>query len=161
MGSRFGGLKQLTPVDENKNCIIDYSVFDAISTGFDRVVFIIRKANEQIFKDTIGKRIESRIAVEYVFQENDSIPDGRIPKDREKPLGTGHAILCCKDIVKDDFVIINADDFYGKGAYKVAADFIRKECSDKVYGCVCYKAGNTLTENGAVKRGYALLRMEM
>ena len=91
--------------------------------------------------------------MEYVFQENDSIPDERIPKDREKPLGTGHAILCCKDAVKEDFVIINANNFYGKGAYKVAADFIRKEYSDKVYGCVCYKAGNTLTENGTVKRG--------
>ncbi len=153
MGSRFGGLKQLTPVDENKNYIIDYSVFDAISAGFDKVVFIIRKANEQIFKDTIGKRIESRIAVEYVFQENDSIPDGRIPEDREKPLGTGHAILCCKDAVDDDFMIINADDFYGKGSYRAAADFIKNECSDKVFGCVCYQAGNTLTENGTVKRG--------
>ena len=153
IGSRFGGLKQLTPVDENKNYIIDYSVFDAISAGFDKVVFIIRKANEQIFKDTIGKRIESRIAVEYVFQENDSIPDCRIPEDREKPLGTGHAILCCKDAVDDDFMIINADDFYGKGSYRAAADFIRKECSDRVFGCVCYQAGNTLTENGTVKRG--------
>ena len=153
IGSRFGGLKQLTPIDENENYIIDNSVFDAISAGFDKVVFIIRKANEQIFKDTIGKRIESRIAVEYVFQENDSIPDGRIPEDREKPLGTGHAILCCKDAVDDDFMIINADDFYGKGSYRAAADFIRKECSDKVFGCVCYQAGNTLTENGTVKRG--------
>lgn len=153
MGSRFGGLKQLTPVDENDNYIIDYSVYDAIEAGFNRVVFIIRKANEELFKNTIGNRIGSRIAVEYVFQENDSIPDERIPKDRKKPLGTGHAILCCKDTVKEDFVIINADDFYGKGAYRVAADFIRKECSDKVYGCVCYKAGNTLTENGTVKRG--------
>ena len=153
IGDRFDGLKQLTPVDENDNYIIDYSVYDAIAAGFDRVVFIIRKANEELFKNTIGNRIGSRIAVEYVFQENDSIPDDRIPKDREKPLGTGHAILCCKDAVKEDFVIINADDFYGKGAYKVAADFIRKECSDRVYGCVCYKAGNTLTENGTVKRG--------
>ena len=153
MGSRFGGLKQLTPVDDNDNYIIDYSVFDAIAAGFDRVVFIIRKANEKLFRDTIGRRIESKIAVEYVFQENDSIPDGRIPMDREKPLGTGHAILCCKDTVKDCFAIINADDFYGKGAYRVASDFIRDECSEDVYGCVCYRAGNTLTENGTVKRG--------
>ena len=160
MGSRFGGLKQLTPVDENDNYIIDYSVYDAIAAGFDRVVFIIRKANEELFKNTIGNRIGSRIAVEYVFQENDSIPDGRISKDREKPLGTGHAILCCRDAVKEDFVIINADDFYGKGAYRVAANFIRKECSDSVYGCVCYKAGNTLTENGTVKRGVCKVENE-
>ena len=158
MGSRFGGLKQLTPVDKNDNYIIDYSVFDAISAGFEKVVFIIRKANEQVFKDTIGKRIESKIKVEYVFQENDSIPDDRIPTDREKPLGTGHAILCCKDVVDDSFMIINADDFYGKGSYKVAADFIKNECSDRVFGCVCYQAGNTLTENGKVKRGVCTVK---
>ena len=138
--------------------IVDYSVFDAISEGFDKVVFIIRKAHEQTFKDTIGKRIESKIKVEYVFQENDSISNRHIPNDREKPLGTGHAILCCNDVVDDNFMIINAYDFYGKGSYKVAADFIKNECSDKVFGCVCYQAGNTLTENGKVKRGVCCIK---
>lgn len=153
MGSRFGGLKQLEPMDDHNNFLIDYSVFDAISAGFDKVVFIIRKANEKIFKETIGSRIGSKVRVEYVFQENDTVPDPRIPADRTKPLGTGHAILCCRDVVDDKFMIINADDFYGKGSYSTAADFIRRECSDKVFGCVCYHAGNTLTENGKVKRG--------
>ncbi len=140
-------------MDEHRNFIIDYSVFDAISAGFDKVVFIIRKANEQIFKDTIGKRIGSRVDVEYVFQENDSVPDPRIPADRTKPLGTGHAILCCKDVVDDKFMIINADDFYGRGSFLTAADFIRNECSDRMFGCVCYRADRTLSENGKVKRG--------
>ena len=153
MGSRFGGLKQLEPMDDHNNFLIDYSVFDAISAGFDKVVFIIRKANEKIFKETIGSRIGSKVRVEYVFQENDTVPDPRIPADRTKPLGTGHAILCCRDVVDDKFMIINADDFYGKGSYSTAADFIRNDCSDKVFGCVCYHAGNTLTENGKVKRG--------
>ena len=153
MGSRFGGLKQLEPMDEHNNFIIDYSVFDAIAAGFDKVVFIIRKANEEIFKSTIGSRIGKKVKVEYVFQENSAVPDSRIPEGRTKPLGTGHAILCCKDTVKDSFMIINADDFYGKGAYATAADFIKKDCSDRVFGCVCYQAGNTITENGKVKRG--------
>lgn len=153
MGSRFGGLKQLEPMDDHNDFIIDYSVFDAIAAGFDKVVFIIRKANEEIFKETIGSRIGTKVKVEYVFQENTAVPDGRIPADRTKPLGTGHAILCCKDVVDDSFMIINADDFYGKGSYATAADFIRRECSDTVFGCVCYHAGNTITANGKVKRG--------
>ena len=153
LGSRFKGNKQTTPIDENGNFIIDYSVFDAISAGFDSVVFIIRKENEGIFKDTIGNRIGSRVNVEYVFQEPDSIPDDRIPKDRTKPLGTAHAILCCKDVVKEPFMIINADDFYGTGSYIKANEFIENECNDSTYGCICYEASKTMTESGSVKRG--------
>ena len=153
LGSRFEGNKQTEPIDDDGNFIIDYSVFDAISSGFDSVVFIIRKENEEIFRNTIGNRIGSRIKVEYVFQEPDSIPDPRIPKDRTKPLGTAHAILCCRDVVKEPFMIINADDFYGRGSYTTAAEFIKKECNDTTYGCVCYEASKTMTENGSVKRG--------
>ena len=153
LGSRFKGNKQTTPIDEYGNFIIDYSVFDAISAGFDSVVFIIRKENEGIFKDTIGNRIGSRVKVEYVFQEPDSIPDDRIPKDRTKPLGTAHAILCCKDVVKEPFMIINADDFYGTGSYIKAKEFIENECNDSTYGCICYEASKTMTESGSVKRG--------
>ena len=158
MGSRFGGLKQLEPIDDHKDFIIDYSVFDAVAAGFDKVTIIIRKENEAIFKETIGKRISSKVDVEYVFQEKDTVPDARIPVERTKPLGTAHAILCCKDSVKDNFMIINADDFYGRGSYERAAEFIRKECSDSVYGCVCYHAGNTLTEFGKVKRGVCTVK---
>jgi len=153
LGSRFKGNKQTTPIDENGNFIIDYSVFDAISGGFDSVVFIIRKENEEVFKSTIGNRIGSRVKVEYVFQEPDSIPDDRIPKGRTKPLGTAHAILCCKDVVKEPFMIINADDFYGTGSYIKANEFIENECNDSTYGCICYEASKTMTESGSVKRG--------
>lgn len=154
MGSRFGGLKQIQSVDEYNHFIIDYSVYDAIKAGFKRVVFVIRKDNEKIFKDTIGSRFKNSIQIDYVFQENDSIRVDGIPADRVKPLGTAHAILCCKDVVKDPFMIINADDYYGYGSYELAMGF---DCSDSEFGCITYKAGNTLTENGKVKRGICVV----
>ena len=153
LGSRFKGNKQTTSIDDDGNFIIDYSIFDAIKAGFDSVVFIIRKENEEIFKSTVGNRIGSRVKVEYVFQEPDSIPDGRIPAERTKPLGTAHAILCCKDTVKEPFMIINADDFYGFDSYKKAKNFISEQCNDSTYGCICYEASKTMTESGSVKRG--------
>ena len=120
MGSRFGGLKQIEPVGENGEFIIDYSIYDAIKCGFTKVVFIIKEENYDIFRETIGKRVEDKIKVEYVFQNNDNVPsDIPLPKDRVKPLGTAHAILCCKDVVDEPFAIINADDFYGYDAFKV------------------------------------------
>jgi len=154
MGSRFGGLKQIEPVHENGEFILDYSIYDAVKCGFDKVVFIIKEENYDIFRDTIGKRIENIVDVSYVFQKNDNIPDGVVlPDDRVKPLGTGHAILCCKDVVKDNFAIINADDFYGRDAFKVAADYMREEHKNNEFAMVGYITGNTLTENGSVKRG--------
>lgn len=154
MGSRFGGPKQIQPVDKEGHFIIDYSVYDAIKAGFERVVFVIRKNNYEIFRDTIGKRFSDKIEVEYVFQEIDSIAADGIPADREKPLGTAHAILCCRDVVKNPFMIINADDFYGFGSYDLATHF---DCNDSTFGCITYKAGNTLTENGKVKRGVCVV----
>lgn len=154
MGSRFKGLKQIQPVDEYGHFIIDYSVHDAIKAGFKRVIFVIRRDNCSVFNDTIGKRFENEIEIKYVFQENDSIPIDGIPKDRVKPLGTAHAILCCKDVVRDPFMIINADDFYGYGSYELAMGF---DCKDSEFGCITYKAGNTLTENGKVKRGMCVV----
>lgn len=154
MGSRFGGLKQIEPVGPNGEFIIDYSIYDAIKVGFDKVVFIIKEENYDIFRDTIGKRIEGKINVEYVFQKNDNIPkDIIIPTERLKPLGTGHAILCCKDIVNEPFVIINADDFYSREAYERTFTFINKNKDNNNYGLIGYKIGNTLTNNGSVKRG--------
>lgn len=153
MGSRFGGLKQIEPVGPNGEFIIDYSIYDAIKAGFDKVVFIIKKENYNIFKQTIGKRIEGKIKVEYVFQDNSNIPDGVVlPKDRVKPLGTGHAILCCKGVINEPFTVINADDFYGRDAYVKAASFLKEDTND--YAMIGYRIGNTLTENGSVKRGY-------
>ncbi len=155
MGSRFGGLKQITPFGPNNEFIIDYSVYDAIKAGFTKIVFLIKEENYKIFKETIGKRVEPHIKVEYCFQKNDNIPSGyNLPKDRVKPLGTAHALLCCKEKVHEPFMIINADDFYGRDAYIKAASFL-KNCSteDNKYGMIGYLVKNTLTEIGAVKRG--------
>lgn len=153
MGSRFGGLKQIEPVGPNGEFIIDYSIYDAIKAGFNKVVFIIKEENYDVFKETIGKRIEGKIKVEYVFQDIKNVPDGVVlPKDRVKPLGTGHAILSCKGKVLEPFAIINADDFYGYDAFVKAYEFLNSESND--YAMIGYLIGNTLTENGFVKRGY-------
>ncbi len=152
MGSRFGGLKQIEPIHKNGEFIIDYSIYDAIRYGFDKVVFIIKKENYEIFKSTIGNRISNKITAEYVFQSNDNVPF-ELPKDRVKPLGTAHAILCCKDVVKDDFLVINSDDFYGSDAFRVASEYLKSKHESNEFGMVGYMVGNTLTENGSVKRG--------
>ena len=154
MGSRFGGLKQIEPVGKNGEFILDFSIYDAIKNGFDKVVFIIKEENYDIFRDTIGKRIEDKIKVEYVFQKNDNVPEGySVPVDRVKPLGTAHAILSCKDIVKEDFMIINADDFYGKEAFEVASSFLKQRRGERDFAMVGYQVGNTVSSNGTVKRG--------
>ena len=155
MGSRFGGLKQIEPVGPNGEFIIDYSIYDAIKAGFDKVVFIIKEENYDIFKETIGKRIEGKIDVEYVFQSNDNIPSSiSLPKERIKPLGTGHAILWWKGVVNEPFVIINSDDFYGYDAYFKAHEFLKNNKDE--YAMIGYLIGNTLTDNGSVKRGYCI-----
>lgn len=152
MGSRFGGLKQIEPIGPNGEFLIDYSIYDAIKAGFNKVVFIIKKENEEIFRETIGSRVEGHIPVSYVFQETNFIPIEKDLKDRIKPLGTGHAIYCCKDEVATPFAIINADDFYGRDAFMQIADFLRNT-DENCYGLVGYRVKNTLTENGSVKRG--------
>ena len=157
MGSRFGGLKQIEPIDEYGNFIIDYSIYDAIKVGFTKVVFIIKEENYDIFRETVGKRVENHIEVEYVFQELNKLPEGyTVPEGRVKPWGTAHAILCCKDVVKENFAIINSDDFYGRDAFKVIAEFLQNDNSSshfQEYAMAGYKVKNTLTENGSVKRG--------
>ena len=152
MGSRFGGMKQIEPVGPNGEFIIDYSIYDAIQAGFDKVVFIIKEENYDIFKETIGKRVSEHIKVDYAFQRLSDIPDGYDYKDRVKPWGTSHAILSCKDKVEGDFLVINADDFYGRDAYLQASKFFQEKHSNE-YAIIGYHALNTLTENGAVKRG--------
>ena len=152
MGSRFGGLKQIEPVGPNGEFLIDYSIYDAIKAGFTKVVFIIKKENEEIFKRTIGSRIENHISVSYVFQEKTTLPIEKDLTQRIKPLGTGHAIYCCKNEVTTPFAIINADDFYGRDAFIQIADFLKNN-DDNHYGLVGYKIKNTITENGSVKRG--------
>lgn len=153
MGSRFGGLKQITPFGPNDEFIIDYSVYDAIKAGFTKIVFLIKRENYDVFKETIGARVEPHIKVEYCFQENNNIPEGySVPADRTKPLGTAHAMLCCKDKVHEPFMIINADDFYGYDAYEKGAEFLRN-MKPGDYGLIGYLVKNTITENGSVKRG--------
>ena len=153
MGSRFGGLKQIEPMGPNEEFIIDYSVYDAKMAGFDKVIFIIKEENYEIFKETIGKRVEPYINVDYVFQKMEDIPKFvKIPETRVKPWGTAQAIYEAKDKITGPFLVINADDFYGRDAFMVARDFLLSDEKDK-YSTVGYKAKNTMTENGSVKRG--------
>lgn len=154
MGSRFGGLKQIEPFGNDGEFILDFSIYDAILAGFDKVVFIIKEENYDLFRETVGKRIEDKIQVDYVFQKNDVIPDGyEIPLNRVKPWGTGHAILACKDVVKESFVVINADDFYGRDSFIKASNFLKQNHNVNEMAMVGYQVINTLTENGYVKRG--------
>ena len=156
MGSRYGGLKQIDPIGENGEFIIDYSVYDAIRAGFDKVVFIIKKENYEDFKDTIGKRFEGKIKVEYAFQALNDLPEGfSVPEGRVKPWGTAHAMLCAKNIVNEPFAVINADDFYGYDCFLKLAEHLKKENpSDKPDYCLIgYKLCNTLTDHGSVSRG--------
>lgn len=156
MGSRYGGLKQIDPVDEQGHIIMDFSIFDAVAAGFEKVVFIIKKANEDAFKESIGNRISQKVQVEYVYQELDKIPEGfSVPQGREKPFGTGHAILCCKDVLDGPFVVINADDYYGRHAYEAVYEYLVSHQDDEKYryAMVGYALKNTLTEHGHVARG--------
>ena len=158
MGSRFGGgIKQLEHVGPNGEIIMDYSIYDAKQAGFNKVVFIIRKDIEKAFREIIGDRISAQIEVEYVYQELDALPEGYIcPAERSKPWGTGHAVLSCLGTVKEPFVVINADDYYGKEAFKVTHDFLVKAAEKGSKGEYCmagFVIGNTLSDNGIVTRG--------
>lgn len=156
MGSRYGGLKQIDPIDKEGHIIIDFSIYDAIRAGFEKIVFIIKKANEENFKEAIGKRMEKHVQVEYVFQELENLPEGySVPEGRVKPFGTGHAILSCKDVIDGPFAVINADDYYGPSAYKMIYDYLDSHSDDDKYRytMVGYVLENTLTDNGHVARG--------
>ena len=156
MGSRYGGLKQIDPVDEHGHMIIDFSLYDAKQAGFEKVVFIIKKENEEIFKEVIGSRIAEYMEVAYVFQDLQNIPEGfTVPEGRVKPWGTGHAVLSCIDIVDGPFAVINADDYYGRKAFQVIYDYLAShEDDDKYrYTMVGYRLENTVTDNGHVARG--------
>lgn len=156
MGSRYGGLKQIDPIDEEGNIIIDFSIFDAIRAGFKKVVFIIKEEIEKDFKERIGDRISKQIEVQYVYQRLDNLPQGfNIPVQRVKPWGTGHAVLSCLNTLHSPFAVINADDFYGAGAFQAIYHFlVNTQDNDKYqYAMVGYSLENTLTENGHVARG--------
>ena len=157
MGSRYGGLKQIDPVDKEGHIIMDFSIYDAVKAGFRKVVFIIKKENEADFRSAIGDRLSNQLEVSYVFQDLQNIPEGyEVPEGRVKPWGTGHAVLSCINEIDGPFVVINADDYYGSHAFKMAYDFLteNEDTSDIYrYMMVGYKLENTLTENGHVARG--------
>lgn len=158
MGSRYGGMKQLDPMTDHGEFIIDFSIYDAIRAGFDKVVFIIKEENLELFRETIGKRIEKRINVSYAFQKIEALPTGFSVLDgRVKPWGTGHAIYCTKDLIKENFAVINADDFYGRDTFEQLAKHLKTADNKggKAHHCmVGFRLGNTLTENGTVSRGH-------
>ena len=160
MGSRYGGLKQIDPLGPGGEFIIDYSIYDAIRAGFDRVVFIIKKENHQIFEETVGARIRGAIEVRYAFQDINDIPAGySVPEGRVKPWGTAHALLCAKEAVDgDNFAVINSDDFYGRDSYEKIAAFLKTAKNDgKQHYCMCgFILKNTLSENGHVARGICI-----
>jgi len=165
MGSRFGGgIKQLEPMGPNGEIIMDYSIYDAMEAGFNKVVFVTRKDLLETFKEVIGDRIAKVIPVEYALQELDNLPEGfSVPKGRTKPWGTGQAILSCKGIVDTPFVVINADDYYGKEAFKLIHDYLVEEHNDtgKYNFCMAgFILGNTLSENGGVTRGICVVDEE-
>lgn len=154
MGSRFGGLKQLAPLGPNNETIIEYSVFDAIRAGFEKVVFVIRHSFEKEFKELYLPKFRDKIHIEFAFQELDMLPDGFcVPEGREKPWGTGHAIYMAKELINEPFAMINADDFYGFHAYEKMAKFLINSKKDQDYSMVGYHLKNTLSDFGSVSRG--------
>jgi UTP-glucose-1-phosphate uridylyltransferase len=153
MGSRYGGLKQLDPITKNGEFIIDFSVYDAVKSGFDKIVFVIKEENLELFRNTIGKRFEDKVKVEYAFQRLEDLPNGySVPEGRTKPWGTTQAVLSTKNVINEPFAVINADDFYGRGAFELLAKHL-KSASESEYCMVGYILKNTLTENGTVSRG--------
>ena len=160
MGSRYGGLKQLDSVGPNGETIMDYSVYDAIRAGFNKVVFIIRRDFEKEFKSQITSKYEGSIQVEFAFQELNNLPDGfECPPDRQKPWGTGHAILSAADLIQEPFVVINGDDFYGLESYKIVSDYYKN--GGDMFTMVAYELGNTLSEFGGVTRGLCTLENDL
>jgi UTP-glucose-1-phosphate uridylyltransferase len=162
MGSRYGGLKQIDPVSENGETIIDFSVFDAVRSGFEKVVFVIRKDIEKEFREVVGKKYEKKIDINYVFQNLDYIPKKfPVPANRTKPWGTGHAILCANSAIDTPFAVINGDDFYGRDSFNILADYLSKVNSESdEYAIAAYILKNTLSEHGYVSRGICTLEGE-
>lgn len=156
MGSRYGGLKQIDPVDEEGHIIMDFSMYDARRAGFEKVIFIIKKENEENFKEAVGDRMAKYMDVSYAFQELANIPEGyEVPEGRVKPWGTAHAVLSCIDQIDGPFAVINADDYYGQEAFKLIYDYLASHEDDEKYRytMVGYHLGNTVTDNGHVARG--------
>lgn len=160
MGSRYGGMKQMDPMDEYGHLIMDFSIYDAVQSGFQRVVIIIKRANLQDFRECIGNRLEQYVDVEYVFQDM-VLPEGyQVPEGRVKPFGTGHAVLCCAPVIHGSFMVINADDYYGRHAFELMYEFLTTHQDDTVYhyAMAGYQLENTLSDSGSVARGVCQLK---
>ena len=154
LGSRFGGMKQIAPLDPEHHIIMDFSIYDAMRAGFSKVVLIIKEEHRQDFEDTIGARVAGKVPLYYAYQKPDTLPEGfTVPEGRVKPWGTAHAVLSAYDLVDGPFAVINADDFYGRDAFETAAKFLKEAHSQSEHAMVGYRLGNTLTENGSVARG--------
>ena len=161
MGSRYGGLKQIDPVDKEGHIIMDFSIYDAVQAGFRKVVFIIKKENEADFRSAIGDRLSNQLEVSYVFQDLHNIPEGyEVPEGRVKPWGTGHAVLAAKKVLSEPFAVINADDYYGKEAYVKVHDYLVQDHPQDGPMHICmagFRLGNTLSDNGGVTRGVCVV----
>lgn len=154
MGSRYGGLKQMDSVDSAGHSMLDFSVYDAVKAGFESVICIVSPALEKDFREIVGKRIEPYVDIKYAVQSLDALPEGfSVPEGRQKPWGTAHAVLSAKGLVNAPFAVINADDFYGRGAFEAAYDFLVNSADHAHHAMVGYRLENTLTENGHVARG--------
>lgn len=154
IASRYGSMKQTQSFGPSGETIMEYSIYDAIKAGFQRVIFIIREDFAETFKNIVEPKLKGRIDIDYVYQKLTSFTEGRlINPERVKPWGTAHAVLCCKDKVNGPFAVINADDFYGKESYQKAFDFLQAECNETTYGVLAYELGNTLSAYGSVSRG--------
>lgn len=159
MGSRFGGLKQLTPVTDQGDLIIDFSIHDAVLAGFESVIFIIKRETEELFREKIGTHLSDKIKVQYAYQELEDLPEGySVPEGRQKPFGTGHAVLACRDLIDSPFVVINADDYYGYSAFELIYNYLTAEAQEESssparYAMVSYRLDKTVTEHGHVARG--------
>ena len=156
MGSRYGGLKQIDPIDEEGHIIIDFSIYDARKAGFEKVIFVIKRENEAVFREVIGNRIEKYMEVLYIYQDLNAVPEGiTVPNGRTKPWGTGHAILSCQDVVEGSFAVINADDYYGRKGFQLIYNYLMTHGDDDKYryAMVGYYIEHTLSENGTVARG--------
>ena len=154
MASRYGSMKQIQSFGPGGETIMDYSIYDAIRAGFGKVVFIIREDFAENFKAIFEPKLKGKIATEYVYQDKDAfVPDVAVPADRTKPWGTGHAVLCARDVVKEPFAVINADDFYGKDSFEKAASFLKNQCDEKTAAIIGYELAKTLSDHGTVSRG--------
>jgi dTDP-glucose pyrophosphorylase len=158
MASRYGSLKQIDKFGPDNECLLEYSIYDAVDAGFTKIVFVIREDFSQEFKEIFEPKLKGKVALDYVYQTSDAYTGNiEVPASRVKPWGTGHAILCAKEVINEPFAVINADDFYGRDAFEKAVAFLNNDCNEKTYAIIGYQLENTLTAHGTVSRGVCMV----